>query len=288
MTSAPIAFFAYKRPEHTLRSLQSLAQNEGADRSQLFIFCDGAKSDLDQASVAQVRAVVRQQQWCGEVHILERDQNWGLANSIIAGVTELCDRFGQVIVLEDDLVLSPQFLNYMNDALNYYRHQPRVMHISGYMWPLPMALPETLFLGNAACWGWATWQRAWQQFHPDADHLFEQIKTQQLQTEFSFAEARPYWKLLRRQKRGKVDSWAIRWYASVFLQRGLSLYPGRSLVCNIGHDGTGSSHATTSIFQVHPSDQRVTQFTDQIEENPAVRQAFIDYFHSLKSSAISA
>ncbi len=121
METSPIAFFTYKRPEHTRQSLESLTQNEGAEQSELFIFCDGPKRPEDQEGVRQVREVVRSKQWCGNVLIVERESNMGCANSIISGVTEVCEKYGRVIVLEDDLVLSPFFLDYMNKALELYK-----------------------------------------------------------------------------------------------------------------------------------------------------------------------
>src|SRR3989304_5243769 len=110
MSKAPIAFFAYKRPEHTRRSLESLSLNEGAEASELFIFCDGVRGPEDEKTVEEVRSLVRSRKWCGKVNIIERDKNLGLAKSVIAGVTEIEGRYGRIIALEDDLVLSPHFL----------------------------------------------------------------------------------------------------------------------------------------------------------------------------------
>src|SRR6476646_9630624 len=121
MSKAPIGFFTYKRPEHTLRSLQSLAQNEGAAQSELFIFCDAPKELEDEPFVKQVKDIAKSQQWCGKVQIIERENNLGCANSIIRGVTEICEQYGRAIVVEDDLVLSSFFLGYMNKALEKYQ-----------------------------------------------------------------------------------------------------------------------------------------------------------------------
>ncbi len=279
---APIAFFAYKRPDHALRSLQSLASNHQAAESDLFIFCDGAKTPEEQDAVDQVRSVVRSQTWCGQVEIIERSQNLGLAQSIITGVTDLCDRLGQVIIVEDDLVLSPHFLTYMNNALERYASESRVMHISGYMFPVAIELPEAFFIQNASCWGWATWQRAWQQFNPDAKYLLNQIRSQNLQQSFDVSGHYPYLRMLQRQANGKLDSWAIRWYASVFLQQGLCLHPGASLVQNEGRDRTGTHRSQTTAFDVELSDKPVQQFPTEITEYKPATTALAHYFKALK------
>jgi hypothetical protein len=142
--------------------LESLARNERAAESELFIFCDAPKRQEDQESVKQVREVVRSKKWCGTVNIIERETNLGLANSIIRGVTDLCDEYGSVIVIEDDLILSPFFLDYMNKALNLYKDAHHVMQISGYMFPVKLELEtDAIFLPFPTSWGWATWQNSW-------------------------------------------------------------------------------------------------------------------------------
>jgi hypothetical protein len=153
-------FFAYKRPEHTRKSLESLAKNHGAESSELFVFCDGIKKPEDSEAIQQVRDVVRGQQWCGQVHIIEREQNMGLAKSVIHGVTDLCSKYGKVIVLEDDLVLSLFFLEYMNQALDLYETESKVIQVSGYIFPVKLASDnDAIFLPFTTSWGWATCDR---------------------------------------------------------------------------------------------------------------------------------
>jgi hypothetical protein len=250
MKLAPIAFFAYKRPEHTKQSLESLAQNEGAELSELFIFCDAPKKPEDQEAVTQVREVVRSKQWCGKVHIIEREQNLGLANSIIQGVTELCSKYGKVIVLEDDLILSPFFVDYMNTALNLYEDTPEVMQISGYMFPVELKHTKTdaIFLPFITSWGWATWQRAWNHFDPTMSGYSELKNNRKLRKEFNLNNSYPYFEMLENQLNKKIDSWAIRWYLSTFMLNGITLYPTHSLVKNIGFDGSGVHCGESSIF----------------------------------------
>ncbi|MDB9521110.1 glycosyltransferase family 2 protein [Dolichospermum circinale CS-1225] len=265
MSLAPIAFFAYKRPEHTKQSLESLAQNEGAESSELFIFCDAAKKPEDEASVTQVREVVRSKQWCGKVHIIEREQNLGLANSIIQGVTELCSKYGKVIVLEDDLILSPFFLNYMNTALNQYEDTPEVMQISGYMFPVELkhTKADAIFLPFTTSWGWATWQRAWNHFDPLMSGYIELKNNRKLRNKFNLNNSYPYFEMLENQLNRKIDSWAIRWYLSTFVLNGITLYPTHSLVKNIGFDGSGVHCGVNTVFETIISQQNIFSFPEK-------------------------
>ena len=283
MKKAPIAFFAYKRPEHTRRSLESLAQNEGANESELFVFCDGAKSLEEQVTVDQVREIVRIKQWCGQVHIIERKENWGLAHSIISGVTQLCASYGRVIVMEDDLIVSPYFLSYMNDALEKYEYETTVMHISGYMFPIEADLPETFFCKIMSCWGWATWQRAWKYFETDVARLLAVIKSKKLEKEFSVNGTYPYIKILEKQNRGKIDSWAICWYASIFISKGLCLYPKYSLVKNTGHDSSGVHCKSNNVFNVRIYRNKINSFSTSIAEDKQAYDTLIKYFESATS-----
>jgi GT2 family glycosyltransferase len=173
---APIALFVYNRPEHTRRTLNYLKNNLLADESRLYIFSDAAKTDADAGKVAEVRALIKDAEGFKSVKLIERKQNLGLANSIIAGVTQLVNEYEKVIVFEDDLLSSPYTLTYFNQALDRYALQDKVMHIGAYMYPLAdNDLPETFFYRSATSWGWATWARAWQHFEPNVDKLITQF-----------------------------------------------------------------------------------------------------------------
>ena len=164
MSLAPIVLFVYNRPQHTLKTLEALMQNELAEMSELFIFCDGPKADAtkqDQVRINEVRELVKKKNWCKKVIIRESHANKGLADSIVAGVTEIVNRYGKIIVLEDDIVTSKGFLKYMNEALNLYEDEPKVMQISGFMVPSKVELDETGFFRCPASWGWGTWSLSW-------------------------------------------------------------------------------------------------------------------------------
>ena len=278
---APIVLFAYNRPEHARQTLESLSRCDGAKESKLFIYCDGPKQPKDEKAVEQVRKIVNSYTWCGEVQVIEKNVNLGLANSIIQGVTEIINGYGRIIVLEDDLLLSPQFLNFMNDALDNYSEIQEVMHVSGYMFPVRGKLPETFFYRATSCWGWATWKRAWDKFELDAKKLLAKFKDEKQRWEFDIRGTMNYYKMLHGQARNNKDAWAARWYASVFFNNGLCLHPGTSLVNNIGHDNTGLHCRLTDIYNVEVSKERVLHFTKDIKESELAIILMSDFYRSL-------
>lgn len=244
MIKAPIALFVYKRPHHTEKTLESLSRCEGADESELFIFCDGPKRPEDMKAVEEVRGLVKSRKWRGKVNVIERDENWGLANSIISGVTELCERYGRVIVLEDDLIVSRYFLEYMNNALDLYENSEQVMQVSGHMYPVNTKTEtDAVLLPWATSWGWGTWNRAWNHFDKDMKGYTKLKDDATLRHKFDLDGSYPYYKMLGMQRNGKIDSWAIRWYLSIFMSEGVTLFPTQTLIQNIGFDGSGT-HCT--------------------------------------------
>lgn len=238
---APVALFIYKRASHTQKSLESLSRCNQFSKTPVYVFCDGAKSIDDENSVQQARDVVKQQNW-PNLTIIERTENWGLAKSIIAGVTELCERYGRVIVLEDDLEVAPYFLDYMNAALDKYADTEQVMQVSGYMFPVELNTDtDSIFLPFTTSWGWATWSRSWIHFDPEAKGYASLRNDTTRKKSFDLDGSYPYFRALEQQQRGKLNSWAVRWYLSVFIKHGLVLYPKYTLVRNNGFDGTGTN-----------------------------------------------
>ncbi|RZL19701.1 MAG: glycosyltransferase [Pedobacter sp.] len=283
-TFAPIALFVYNRPQHTARTLKFLQQNELAAESRLFIFSDGAKSDEDRKLVEEVRDLIKGTDGFKSVEIIKRSENMGLANSIIAGVSKLVADYGQVIVFEDDLISSPYTLTYFNESLKKYRTEDKVMHIGAYMYNLKDAdLPETFFYRAATSWGWATWDRAWKHFEPDIDKLMGQFDAGKKRA-FSIEHTMNFWKQMQDFKKGKNNSWAIRWYASIFLKGGLTLNPSQSLVNNIGHDGSGIHSGINDIYNVIINPKRITQFPKNLSEDPHAYAAVKSFLTNRKGS----
>lgn len=280
MPLAPILLFVYNRPEHVKRTLAALEQNILAKESELFIYSDTARSPQDEASVAEVRKIIRTAlPFFKQVNIIERETNWGLARSIIDGVTTQINRYERVIVLEDDLIVAPYFLKFMNDALDTYQHEEKVGHIQACDFTQDASLPDTFLIKWTGSWGWATWKRAWKYFNPDGKALLEELQRRKLTYTFDFNGKYGYTRMLRRQTEGKNNSWAIRWNASLFLNDILSLNVGKSLVQNEGFDGSGTNCGGGNLYasrlwmnpiQVH----RISPAT----ENLQARNAYVRYY----------
>lgn len=251
---APIILFAYNRPVHTLKTLEALRNNSLAKNSKLIIYLDGPKGNAAPdmlARIKQVRDVAKSEKWCGEVEVIESKQNLGLFKSIVNGVTTTIQKFGRVIVLEDDVLVSKGFLEYMNNALDFYENIESVMHISAFTRPEFQELPvqqDTYFFYHTSCWGWATWERAWSLFKPDAlllkREVFKKGGINKLNMDHSFEI---FWGL-KAISQNKFQSWNYLWHSTVFLNNGYSLHPRKSLVQNIGHDGSGTNCEVDTRF----------------------------------------
>ncbi len=255
MKYAPIALFTYNRPSHTRQTVEALLKNPEARYSDLILFSDGPKDDASGKQVQEVRRYLHNIEGFKSIRIVERDTNFGLADSIISGVSEVVDEYGRVIVLEDDLITTPGYLCYMNQALNRYEGDKRVMQISGHMFDVDIkAETDAVFLPFTTSWGWATWKRAWVHFDPSMAGYERLRKDRKLRWSFNLDGAYDYFGMLKAQKKGRIDSWAIRWYLSVFLRHGLVLFPVKSFVKNIGFDDSGthcrasSSKAQTRLW----------------------------------------
>ncbi|MBN3894908.1 MAG: glycosyltransferase family 2 protein [Nostoc sp. NOS(2021)] len=247
MNYSPIALFVYKRPEHTRRTLESLIQCPEFVDSPLYVFCDGAKKEEDKEKVMQAREVVYSLVGT-KAEIIESTTNRGLANSIISGVTSLCDKYQRVIVVEDDLVVAPQFLGFLNVALEKYKNESSLMHVTGYMYPIADFKDGTdaLFLPFISSWGWGTWKRAWNYFDPQATGWELLKKDKNMRHRFNLDSNYNFFEMLKMQMSGDIDSWAIRWYWSIFQNNGYTVFPPISYVKNIGFDSTATHGNWTS------------------------------------------
>lgn len=285
---APIALFAYRRRDHLDATVQSLLRNPEAPQTDLTIFCDGAKGEKDAEGVSQVRTYAAGVTGFASVTVIERPRNFGLAASIIDGVTATLARHERVIVVEDDLLVSPHFLAYMNDGLERYAGDEKVASIHAYIYPLHQPVPETFFLRGADCWGWATWSRAWQHFRTDGRALLAELKKRRLTRAFDFDGAAAFTEMLENQIRGLNDSWAIRWHAACFLDGMLTLYPGHSLVHNIGNDGSGThgSDDSANKFGRVVASSPVSVGAIPLEESVRARKAVTDYFRRVRPGGL--
>ncbi len=275
---APIALFAYNRPDHALRTLQALQKNNLAQESDLFIFCDGPKNEAVAETVKTVHEIVDNISGFKSVVVEKSDVNKGLANSIISGVSKIVNQYGKIIVVEDDLVTSPHFLEFMNDGLAFYENNEKVISIHGYIYPLKTELPETFFLRGADCWGWATWKRGWDLFNANGSQLLQQLQERKLEAEFDFDGCYGYTQMLEDQIAGKNNSWAVRWHASAFLANKLTLYPGKSLVQNIGFDNSGTHCGKNENDEQKIYQNKINIKTVSLEQSKSARSAIKLFF----------
>ncbi len=286
MIYAPIALFVYNRPIHTRQTIEALQKNTLASQSDLIIFSDAAKSEAQAETVNKVRQYIHQIGGFKSVAIIEREANFGLAKSIIEGVTWIVNKHGRIIVLEDDLITSPYFLDYMNTSLDVYQAEEKVMHISGYMFPIkpPEKLPATFFYRASTCWGWGTWKRAWDGFQLDPKILLENIQSRKLEYEFNVHNTMEFISMLKAQSEELIDSWAIRWYANIFLKSGLCLHPAISLVNNVGHDGSGVHCGSNVAYAVDVVNVRPIKIDKlhEVDESVAGLKAIKNFNLSLK------
>lgn len=268
MSNAPIILFTYNRPWHTRQTIEALQKNALAEQSDLIIYSDAPKDQSAINLVNQVREYIKSINGFKSIKIVERSENWGLAKSIISGVTKVIEEYGKVIVLEDDIVTSPAFLSFMNQSLNYYKSNEKVWHVSGWSYPIENISEEDVYFWRVMnCWGWATWQDKWQYFQKDTDYLIDTFSKKMIK-DFDLNNSGIFWSQVLDNKQGKIDTWAIYWYATIFLNQGLCLNPAQSYVRNIGLDGSGencgldnnlSSEILNSKYKVALNDLEVNE-----------------------------
>jgi len=281
---APIVLFVHRRADHAQQTLEALKANDLADQSVLYIYSDCPRHMAlaeDVRKVEEVRAVIRREQWCKDVHFIEAEHNKGLVASFVEGITDAVNRYGRVIVLEEDQVTSRGFLLFMNQALELYKDEPRVMHVSGYMFPASFQSKNTtFFLDVETCPGWGTWKRAWDLYNHDADdHLRYFGTSRKRRHKFDIEGRARFYPQLEKNAGGRAYSWAVRWYASCTRIGGLSLFPAQSLVQNIGCDDSGLHCGGTRMYDVELVDYLPVERVP-IEEDVAIRNAVGDHIKS--------
>jgi len=235
-----VAIFGFNRPEHLRKCLESLFRNQNSTEHKYFLFIDGPRTSEDVNSVEAVCEVGNFFKSKLDIAIVESPYNRGLSESLISGISEVLTISDSIIVIEDDLELHPNFLNFMSKYLSKYKNDDEVASIQGFTYPIFPNGIECFFLKGADCWGWGTWRDRWALLQLNSQVMVDQLKSRGQARSFDLDGAFPYTRMLERQARGEVDSWAIRWHASIYLLGKLSLYPPHTLVRNNGFDGSGT------------------------------------------------
>lgn len=280
MKLAPIVIFCYNRVLHLQQTINALLHNKEAASSELIIYSDGARAEKDEEAVKSVRTYIHQITGFANVKIIERPFNFGLAKNVIDGVTEIVNEYGNIIVLEDDAESAPYFLRFMNDGLTRYADNNDVACLCGYLYPVKKAVPEAFFLYGADCTAWGTWKDQWALFEPDGQKILDTIEKQKSSWRFEFDGSYPYIQMLKDQIAGKNNSWAIRWYGSAFIHNKLTLYPGKSLVRDIGWDNTGENCEINESYNVELCLEPIPLDGAKVVHSEQGYRAFKDFFIS--------
>lgn len=243
---APIALFVYKRPKALEAVLEALEKNAFFKHTQVFAFCDGPRADESSVTLENISAtrnLLKSWQARADLTIIENSENLGLYKQIPRGISYVLGRHDRVIVLEDDVLVSPFFLDYMNDALNCYAETDEVMQVSGFMFDVDVKLPETFFYNVNSCWGWGTWKRAWQYYEDDPTSLLKRLTKVEGFSPYDFngGQNNCFYDQLVKNHLGDLKTWAVKWHTSMYLRDGYCLHPRKTLVKNIGFDAEGTN-----------------------------------------------
>lgn len=275
---APVILFVYNRLDKTKQTLCALNENVGVEETDLIIFADGAKKIDEREKVIEVRNYIENEfvvmSRFHRVKLIKSDLNKGLANSIIEGVTEVIKQYGEAIVVEDDLVTSKDFINYMNSALEYYRDIPTIGSISGYTAPikyLKRYKRDVFITRKGECWGWATWKDRWLEVDWEVSDFVEYYKDMMKRREFNSIGG-GLDNMLCLQMEGKLDSWAVRWCYHLFCNKLLTVYPRVSKTYNIGMDGSGTHCTATNRYDIQLSNTIKTCNFELLSVNRKIEQ----------------
>lgn len=277
--NAPVILFVYNRLDHTRNVIDSLSQNTLAKETELYVFSDAAKNPEVTEKINEVRAFINEKSWQEDfkkVTIVEAKQNKGLAESIISGVGSIIEKYEKVIVVEDDLILSPNFLQYMNDALEYYKEVNNIWAISGYSFPMRSLrkYDHDVFYSYRGCsWGWATWKDRWLKVDWEVKDYEKMIHDRKWQKRFNRG-GNDLVGMLGMQMRGEINSWAVRW---VFSQSNLDMYtvyPKVSYVLNDGCDGSGTHCGTDDEYDTDIHGCKKTCKFEKLEIDQGIAREF--------------
>ncbi|WP_054199114.1 glycosyltransferase [Clostridium baratii] len=259
MSLAPIVLFTFNRLEHTKKTIESLKENILAEESELFIFSDGARNSNEEEKVNEVRKYIRKINGFKKINIIESKNNKGLARSVINGVTDIINNYNKVIVLEDDLITSKYFLQYMNDALDMFESRGDIWSISGYSPKIEIPCDykdETYITKRGSSWGWATWKEKWKLVDWNIVD-YNSFKTNRKSIkEFNMC-GKDLAPMLEDQIKGRIDSWAIRWVYNQYKNNMWTVYPINSFVKNIGNDLSGTHTNTKNTFNVELNKKKI-------------------------------
>ncbi len=283
MNSTALVIFAFNRPYHTFKTIEALEKNSLWDQQHVVVFCDGPKRNSNEKEIQriqQTRLIAHQIKGCASLTVHERTENKGLYENVVNGVSDTLTKYERIIVLEDDMITAPNFLEYHYLTLDRYTDEKSIWCNSAYLYPINVNGNRSFFIQGADCWGWSTWRNRWSQLERNGEILLQTIKDKKLLKKFTFNHSYPYDQMLKDRIAGKNQSWAILWYASSFIHGGLCSYPPFSLVENIGTDGSGThSRKRSDVHGTLQSNNNIIYLEDVVEESASHRDLFEKYFN---------
>ena len=281
MGTIPIVLFVYNRPDHLRHTIEALVKNTLAEKSKLFIYSDGPKNQSDAEKIMSVRKYIHSISGFKEVEIIEREKNYGLAKSVITGVSEVFTSSSKVIIMEDDMISSRGFLSYMYELLNFYENNRTIFSVTGYTFPIkiPYDYPYEIYLAHrASSWGWGTWKDRWEKVDWDVND-YDFFIGDKTQTEKFKKGGDDLIRMLKNQKTGRIDSWAIIWTYTHFKNKAYCIYPVRSLIKNIGADESGVHMNKTKKYDVDLTEDNSTiPLIKDIKPNEEILKNFQTFF----------
>lgn len=279
---APICLFTYNRLEETRQTIEALQTNFLAEESVLYIFSDGWKNEDNKEKVLEVRRYIKEIQGFKEVNVIESGENKGLAQSIITGVTRVLEEHDTVIVMEDDLISSPNFLDFMNQSLSYYSQDDQIQSISGFSLKIKENKTEQqdVYLHpRAHSWGWATWKGYWLEQLFDKEMIREVIKEDSgILEEFKKISGADTKKMLLDSLKDLNDSWYVRWCFNQFRNKRYTVYPFKSKIFNIGFSPEATHCKGINVFEINWDKQNKNTFSFGKEIDPNYIRQYNNYF----------
>lgn len=285
MIFAPVCLFTYNRFEETKQTIEALQKNYLAKDSCLYIFSDGAKDNSMNENVKEIRKYLKTISGFKSIEIIESDNNKGLKRSIIEGVSQVIEKYKKVIVLEDDLITSPNFLNFSNQALDFYKNNKHVYSISGFTLDLPSlkCVEKDYYLyKRISSWGWSTWIDRWVTIDWNVNdyesfkwNFIKQLRFAKIGSDLPF--------MLWKQMNGKIDSWAIISCYNQFNRDLVTVYPTISKVKNIGYGELATHTKGTRRFHtiLDIGDKTVFKFNNEIIKEIQLEKEFKNKFSIL-------
>lgn len=274
---APVCLFVWKRYDHLVRTLSALKSNYLARETELYVCSNAAISEEEKDSVEKIRSYVSAFEGMKKTTLICNEINKGISENLIKNVTKILKIYGKIIVLEDDMITSPNFLDFMNQALNFYQGFDNIQQIAGYCIPFDIkSTYDTYFIPRSCSWSWATWKDKWDRINWTPD------KSQLLSVDWKrFCSAGEDMKvMLKALANGTLNTWDITSDYSIYMNHMLTVFPTKSFIFNIGMDGTGEHCPKTDRYNselVQP-DKREFVFDKEVAVNPKILRLYSKFY----------